>query len=91
MTQQLHAFISGRVQGVWYRANTQKTARALHLTGWVRNLEDGRVELLATGDPESLKQLLDWCYKGPDKANVSDIQYRITDTQEAFKTFEITG
>lgn len=70
----LHLIISGRVQGVFFRAESQKKAQVLGLKGWVQNLPTGQVELYAQGDEKTLKQLLDWCKKGPPQASVEDIQ-----------------
>ncbi len=72
--QRLHLLISGRVQGVWYRASTRAKARELGLTGWVRNLRDGRVEALAEGPRVSLDELLAWCHDGPVLARVDGIE-----------------
>lgn len=66
-------FISGRVQGVWFRASTQEEAKKLDLTGWVRNLQDGRVEVLACGDEEKLSQFYQWLHQGPELAIVDDV------------------
>ena len=71
----IHCFVSGKVQGVWYRANTQKQAQQLNITGWAHNLPDGRVEVLACGGKESLEKLHAWLKRGPELANVSDLSY----------------
>ena len=68
MASRIHIFITGSVQGVFFRATTQEKARELGLTGWVRNLPDGRVEVLAEGDEEKLKDLLEWCRGGPSES-----------------------
>ncbi len=65
--------VSGRVQGVFYRAATQDTARRLGLTGWVRNRPDGDVELVACGDEARLKQLEEWLWRGPPHARVEGV------------------
>ncbi len=70
----LHMLISGRVQGVWYRASTASRAKGLGLRGWVRNLADGRVEALAEGPREQLEALLAWAHDGPMLARVDDIE-----------------
>jgi acylphosphatase len=70
----VHGFISGRVQGVSYRAYTQYEAIQLGLTGWVRNCPDGRVELVAEGEQEALQQLVLWCYQGPPAAHVTHVE-----------------
>jgi len=83
-----HFYVAGKVQGVWYRASTHRKAVKLALTGWVRNLEDGRVEVLATGDVTQLKNLEEWLWKGPVGANVESID--INDIElEDHKTFEV--
>lgn len=69
----MHYYISGKVQGVWFRASTQKEAKQLGLTGWVRNLPDNRVEVLACGDKEALTKLSAWLNSGPPLAKVSEV------------------
>ena len=72
--EQVHLKISGRVQGVFFRANTQKEAARLKLKGWVRNLPDGGVEAVAEGPPESLDAFVAWCRRGPELARVDDVE-----------------
>lgn len=71
----IHCFVSGLVQGVWFRAGTAEQAKKLGLTGWVRNLEDGRVEVLACGSKECVVQLYEWLKQGPPRAKVSEVTY----------------
>jgi acylphosphatase len=71
--KRIHVHISGRVQGVFFRAETQKMARALNLTGWVRNLENGDVEALFEGEDENLAQMIAWCHTGPPHARVQRV------------------
>jgi acylphosphatase len=66
--------VTGRVQGVFYRASTEAQARQLHLTGWVRNCENGDVELVACGAADRLTQLERWLWQGPPSAQVSTVQ-----------------
>lgn len=66
--------ISGRVQGVWFRGNTQRRAQQLGVTGYARNLRDGRVEVLACGDSEAIDRLKSWLWQGPDAARVDDVE-----------------
>lgn len=73
MTRCRHYLVSGRVQGVFFRAHTQALARRLGLTGWVRNLPDGRVELVACGEAERLAQLEAWLWQGPPHARVEGV------------------
>lgn len=66
--------VSGKVQGVFYRANTEKTARSLGLCGFVRNETDGSVYIEAQGEEDLLNEFTAWCRKGPEKASVSDVK-----------------
>lgn len=66
--------VSGRVQGVFYRASTRQRALELGLTGYARNLSDGRVEVLAVGDAAAVQTLLDWLSIGPPAARVAHVE-----------------
>ena len=68
-----HVWISGRVQGVWFRQHTQRAAARYGLSGWVRNLPDGREEAVFEGPEASMTRMLAWCYRGPETAEVSDV------------------
>jgi acylphosphatase len=70
----LHLFVSGDVQGVSFRAYTVDEARTLGVSGWVRNLPDGRVEVEAEGDRAALEALARWCRVGPPAARVEDVE-----------------
>ncbi len=85
----LHAFVSGRVQGVGYRAFTKSTAEKLGLRGFVRNLPDGRVEVYAEGEEENLKKLLSKLYEGPFFAKVTDVEYKFTEPWGKYESFTI--
>ncbi|WP_299201583.1 acylphosphatase [uncultured Amphritea sp.] len=87
--QCLHAFISGRVQGVWFRQSTLEAAQAHGLTGWVRNLDDGRVEVMACGNEHGLMQLEAWLSLGPALASVAEVKSERAETAEAFDGFVI--
>jgi acylphosphatase len=76
--KRVHVYIKGRVQGVFFRAATQKTAKGLSLTGWVRNMTDGRVEACFEGKDENVDQMLNWCHIGPPVARVDEV----LDTEE---------
>ena len=88
-TSSLHLCISGRVQGVFYRASTQREARSLGLLGWVRNLPDGRVELVAEGPRPALEALVRWCASGPPAAEVTDLDAEWGEGGGTFSAFEI--
>lgn len=81
--------ITGLVQGVFFRAETQKKARSLGLTGWVRNCDDGSVEIVAEGPEQKLKELEQWCWKGPPKAAVESVKTQIAACEEQFASFEV--
>ncbi|HYN88165.1 MAG TPA: acylphosphatase [Ardenticatenaceae bacterium] len=72
--RRVHLFVTGRVQGVFFRATTRSVARNLGLAGWVRNLADGRVEIVAEGAPAAVDQLLRWVAVGPDGAHVTNVE-----------------
>ncbi len=92
MTTARHFLINGRVQGVYYRLSTCERARMLGLTGWVRNLTDGRVEVLATGDEQALEELERWLWQGPERAQVETVITRqlLSATLPDFTTRETT-
>ncbi|TSD09626.1 acylphosphatase [Haloglomus irregulare] len=69
-----HVLVSGRVQGVTYRATTRRTARDRGVDGWVRNRPDGRVEAVFEGPPDAVEGMLDYCHEGPSRARVEDVQ-----------------
>ncbi|HEX5339575.1 MAG TPA: acylphosphatase [Gammaproteobacteria bacterium] len=77
-----HCFVSGRVQGVFYRASTAQRARALGVTGYARNLADGRVEVLACGETQAVDQLCDWLREGPPAARVDAVEASELDCTE---------
>lgn len=81
--------ITGHVQGVFFRAETQAIAKELGLFGWVRNCTDGSVEIHAQGDTEALKQLEEWCHHGPPSAKVDHVSCKNVN-EESYETFEIT-
>jgi acylphosphatase len=69
-----HLWVSGAVQGVWYRGSCAQQARALGVSGWARNLADGRVEIAAEGDADAVSKLVEWCHHGPPAARVSAVE-----------------
>ena len=85
----VQGIVSGRVQGVFYRASLQQEARALALVGWVRNLADGSVEFVAQGGPEALAKLIRWAEHGPPHANVSAVEVKDIQTASDLRGFDI--
>lgn len=82
MTVCIRCIVSGRVQGVFFRATTQRKALELKISGWARNLSDGSVEVLACGDEANVKELQDWLWQGPPNASVSDVNVSIVEVRE---------
>ena len=87
----IHATISGRVQGVCFRYYTRETARRLGVHGWVKNLNDGRVELTASGDEAAMNRFEEWIAHGPPGAQVTDLQKTVVANAPAQYSFEIVG
>ena len=75
--------VSGKVQGVFYRASTAEQARRLGVTGYAKNLPDGRVEVLACGEEARVKELIGWLWKGPPAAKVQGVDVRDVDAAQA--------
>lgn len=90
MKARLHAYVSGRVQGVFFRDFTCNEASYLGLTGWVKNLLDGRVEVLAEGEKEDLEKLLTKLKQGPPGARVKNVEVIWEDYLGEFHEFRIT-
>lgn len=86
MTITRHLHITGRVQGVGFRFYTQKKARELGITGWVRNRRDGSVEAVVQGDPGAVETMIAWARRGPPSAAVTDV--RIAETGGEYGGFE---
>ena len=85
-----HIIVTGRVQGVFYRATAEETAVGLGLTGWVRNCGDGSVEILAEGNRAALEKLIMWCHEGPPLAYVKHVTVDWQPAIGQFSTFETT-
>ncbi len=89
MKRRVHLIISGRVQGVFFRANTQEIAQRLDCVGWVKNTIQGNVEVVAEGQEEDLKQLVAWCHHGPDFAHVAHVQEIWEEPKGEFEEFGV--
>ena len=88
-SERLHAVIYGEVQGVFFRAHTQQKATELGLTGWVMNLSNGNVEVVAEGGKEPLERLLGWLQTGPQAATVKKVEKEWQDATGEFSGFEV--
>lgn len=87
--RRVHMWVSGHVQGVFFRASTRDEARRLGLTGWVRNLPDGRVELVAEGPEDVVEDLINWCRKGPSFARVDRVDVQAEEFKGAYTGFDV--
>ena len=84
------ALISGRVQGVFFRAETQRAARHLGVNGWVRNRPDGTVEAVFEGASQAVDKALEWCWQGSPMAKVSNVEIERETYTGEFEGFSIT-
>jgi len=84
----VHVVIKGRVQGVYFRASAKDVADDIGVTGWVKNTEEGDVEIMATGTRDQLQKLVEWCKVGPRRAAVTDV-FVTASEETVFKSFDI--
>lgn len=89
MMARAHVFVSGRVQGVFFRSKTKYEAKKRGVKGWVRNLPDGRVEAIFEGEEKSVKELIDFCKRGPPGARVTNVDVLWERPTGEFKDFEV--
>ncbi len=87
--KQVHLVVRGRVQGVFFRASAQREAKRLGLTGWVRNRQDGGVEMCVEGEEEALKEIVAWAHRGPTAARVEKVDVRWRGYTGEFPDFRI--
>ncbi len=90
MKARVHVFVSGRVQGVFFRDHTRRWAVSLGLKGWVRNLGDGRVEVVAEGEKENIEGLVANLKEGPPYAQVENVDIVWEEFRNEFSDFRIT-
>ncbi len=83
-----HIFVSGRVQGVFYRESCRKKSLSLGVSGWVKNLKDGRVEAVFEGEKGNVEKMVNWCRKGPIWAKVDSFDIIWEDYKSEFSEFE---
>lgn len=84
-----HVFVSGTVQGVYFRQNTKDVATRHNVTGWVRNLQDGRVEAVFEGNEVDVNEVIEWCHVGPQKAKVDDVNVKFEKYTGEFADFSV--
>ncbi len=84
-----HIIVSGRVQGVYFREQMRKGAKKLNVSGWVKNLEDGRVEAIFEGEKGKVEKIIDWVKQGPAFAKVKDIELEWQEYRGEFKNFKV--
>lgn len=87
--KQFHMIISGKVQGVFFRANTREKAKQLGLVGYVMNLSNGKVETVAQGPEDKLNELVEFCQHGQTSAEVDSIELKESEPKEKYTNFEI--
>jgi len=85
----IHAWVTGRVQGVWYRQSTLEEAERAGLVGWVRNLEDGSVEALLQGEERAVRHVEAWLSQGPELATVAEVRTEEEEVQDELIDFTI--
>ncbi|WXG43925.1 MAG: acylphosphatase [Promethearchaeati archaeon SRVP18_Atabeyarchaeia-1] len=86
-----HVYVEGEVQRVGYRANACSAARRLGVTGWVRNLSDGRVEAMIEGEKESVEKMIGWCNRGPSGSYVTNVKVEWLPYRGEYTSFDIRG
>jgi len=84
-----HVFVSGRVQGVFFRYETRQLARRVGVTGWIRNLSDGRVEAVFEGEKDAVEQMIEFCRRGPPAARVDKVEVIWEPYKGEFNSFTI--
>ena len=87
--EQRHVWISGLVQGVFFRQSIRRLARELGLTGWVRNLPDGRVEAVFRGPSAAVQTMVEWCHEGPPAAAVKRVEVASEAPEAPFPGFAV--
>lgn len=89
MTVRVHVFVSGRVQGVFFRVETRDEARKRNVAGWVRNISGGKVEAIFEGKREDVEKLIEFCRRGPPGARVTKLDVQWEEHSGEFKDFKI--
>ena len=89
MKARARAYVSGRVQGVFFRNSVAELADSLHVAGWVRNLSDGRVETLFEGEKHDVEKIIEFCKRGPPGAYVRELEIHWEEWRGEFRDFRI--
>ena len=87
--KRIHIFVTGRVQGVFFRQSTRVMALKNNVNGWVRNLDDGRVEIVAEGEKQNIDNLTTWCKTGPANSRVDEFELSEENYTNEFENFEV--
>ena len=87
--ERAHVYVSGDVQGVFFRDSTRQKAEQLGLSGWVKNLPDGRVEALFEGPRQKVREIVSWCEPGPPHAAVENVEVELDTAREDLAGFEV--
>jgi len=87
--QRVRLLVKGKVQGVFFRQALKVMAKKNHISGWVKNLKDGRVETLLEGEDMAVSSIVEWCHAGPANARVEDIEIRNEKFKGEFSKFEV--
>ena len=87
--QRIRLFVTGKVQGVFFRQALKVMAKKNDIFGWVKNLKDGRVEAVLEGDEEKVSRLVEWAHGGPANARVEDVEIRNEEFSSEFSKFDV--
>ena len=87
--QRVRLFVKGKVQGVFFRQALKVKAKQNNVSGWVKNLKDGRVETIFEGEDANVSSIVEWCHAGPANARVEDIEIKNEKYKDEFEKFEV--
>jgi len=89
MKARAHVWVSGEVQGVFFRSNVRSKAMLREIRGWVRNLPDGRIEAIFEGNKDGVEEVIEFCRKGPEGARVNNVEVKWEKPTSGFRDFEV--
>ena len=87
--ESVHILVTGKVQGVFFRQATKVIAIKNHVTGWVKNLESGQVEILLEGEDQNVNSIVEWCHNGPANSRVDEIKIEQQKFSGQYSNFEV--